>query len=179
MSSAWQGSFNYQFEIFGLTRPVIESGPPRHGANALDNHSATELVTTFWYEDGVVLFVKRKAETQCLWQCTAYTNQCRFSSYRQGVETKVKRLVFQTEYQYTVTWCSVQVFSVPSLFNYYNKFIFLVKNSMCKTSHLRFLSKLRRWISKTIHVIEVIVVLNNQIPGDIHYKNETSHILII
>ena len=25
-------SFNYQFEIFDLTRPEIESGPPRHGA---------------------------------------------------------------------------------------------------------------------------------------------------
>ena len=35
MSSAWQGSFNNQFEIFGLTRSGIEPGPPRQGANAL------------------------------------------------------------------------------------------------------------------------------------------------
>ena len=35
MSSVWQGSFNYQFEIFGLARLGIEPGPPRHGANTL------------------------------------------------------------------------------------------------------------------------------------------------
>ena len=35
MSSGWQGRSNYQFEIFGLTRPGIEPRPPRHRANAL------------------------------------------------------------------------------------------------------------------------------------------------
>ena len=35
LSSALQGSFNYQFEIFCLIRPIIEPGLPRHGANAL------------------------------------------------------------------------------------------------------------------------------------------------
>ena len=32
MSSIWQGSFNYQFEIFGLTQKVIEPVPHGHGA---------------------------------------------------------------------------------------------------------------------------------------------------
>ena len=35
MSSIWQGSFNYQFGSFGLTRSAIEPGTPRHRANVL------------------------------------------------------------------------------------------------------------------------------------------------
>ena len=35
MASIWQWSFNYQFEIVGLTRPRIEPGPLGHGATAL------------------------------------------------------------------------------------------------------------------------------------------------
>ena len=35
MSSVRQGSFNYHFEIFGLTWPEIEPRSLRHGANAL------------------------------------------------------------------------------------------------------------------------------------------------
>ena len=45
MLSAWQGSFNYQFENFSLTRPGIE--PPASQARIRSerpNHSATELV---------------------------------------------------------------------------------------------------------------------------------------
>ena len=35
MSIVGKGSFNYQFEIFGLTVPGIEHGPPRHTADDL------------------------------------------------------------------------------------------------------------------------------------------------
>ena len=44
MSSVWQGSFNYRFEIFGLTRPGNEPGPPRHRANSL----TTRLPSWSW-----------------------------------------------------------------------------------------------------------------------------------
>ena len=43
-----------------------------------------------------------------------------------GVETKVKSPVFQTEYHYTVTWYSVQVFSIPST-TFNSQFIFSVE----------------------------------------------------
>ena len=67
MSSAWQESFNYQFEICGLTRLGIEIGPPRYGANAL----TTRLPS--WYENTI-----KQYESRIMHQPSRYfqTNNC-------------------------------------------------------------------------------------------------------
>ena len=71
MTSIWQGSFNYQFEIFGLNRSGIESAPPRHGVNALTTglprwfrFDINKLITfydaSFKIERKIVLWALRK-----------------------------------------------------------------------------------------------------------------------
>ena len=62
MSSTWQRSFKYQFEIFGFTRPGMES-PTFQTRSERPNQSATELVCVFIMLNRII-----KAYISYLWR---------------------------------------------------------------------------------------------------------------
>ena len=104
MSIVEQGSFNYPFEIVGLTRPGIEPGPPRHGANDLTTRPPSWSQPQYHILTEVKLGTRQRASASlfllCLflvlsWLCTEWL--CLIDGWRTVVSFLINDLV--------LCWC--------------------------------------------------------------------------